>query len=32
MILDTFINDEIYKFYNNNGIEVLVYGVGKKSI
>lgn len=30
MILDTFINDEIYKFYNNNGIEVLVYGVGKK--
>ena len=30
MILDTFINDEIYNFYNNNGIEVLVYGVGKK--
>ena len=25
MILDTFINDEIYNFYNNNGIEVLVY-------
>lgn len=30
MILDAFITDKIYKYYNDRGIEVLIYGVGKK--
>ncbi len=29
IILDLLITDNIYKFYENRGIEVLIYGVGK---
>mgnify|MGYP000851679691 CR=1 FL=1 len=29
MILDNLINDKIYNFYQKNGIEVIIYGVGK---
>lgn len=30
MILDTLITDKIFDFYESKGIEVLIYGVGKK--
>lgn len=30
MILDDLISDNIYNFYNNLGIEVIIYGVGQK--
>lgn len=30
MILDSFITDNVFKFYEDKGIEVIVYGVGKK--
>ena len=30
MILETLITDKIYNFYHNKGIEVILYGIGKK--
>lgn len=30
MILDSFISDKIYEYYYKKGIEVMIYGVGKK--
>ncbi|MDD2208355.1 MAG: glycerophosphodiester phosphodiesterase family protein [Bacilli bacterium] len=30
MILDSFITDKVFEYYENNNIEVIVYGVGNK--